>query len=504
MAKDPILEQTVPTKELAEQLSEILGCSGAHRVSEDAWGPCESSRDLQKLIELGNPAFREWKKKQRGKKVVEEFFNLKAVKDKAMFSTRAEAEMAAVRLGCVGAHQPRQGVWAPCGTPEEHNAAHGNSGGRRNSRIIRAARPARRVVTDSQTWENLRERGPRGIETLPGGGLVSAKAAASDSFKPTSGMVDEAERALKWRKEFGRGGTMVGIARARDIKNGRDLPYRTVKRMKAFFDRHQSDSKAEGYRPGEKGFPSNGRIAWALWGGDAGYTWSKDIVARVEGTSKSFDSIEEKRVYTDRRRDEYAKRGWALPDGSYPIRDVGDLRNAIQAFGLGKDPDAAKRHILKRARALGRLDIIPESWKKREKSAKAYGPNDPKTPAKPSERVRGSDKNKPGSAASTRGGIALSDAVENALKGKVTEHNERMVKRGKEERKVTLGMLKAVWRRGAGAFSQTHRPKMNRQQWAMGRVNAFLKLTSSGKPANPKYTTDNDLLPKKHPRSTRK
>ena len=79
-----------------------------------------------------------------------------------------------------------------------------------------------------------------------------------------------------------------------------------------------------------------------------------------------------------------------------------------------------------------------------------------------------------------------------------------MEKKGKKDRKVTLGMLKAVWRRGAGAFSASHRPGMGRQQWAMGRVNAFLRLVSSGKPKNAKYTTDNDLLPKKHPKSTRK
>ena len=503
MAKDPLLEQTVPTKKLAEELSRILGCSGAHRVGDDAWGPCESPRDLMKLIEVGNPAFREWKKTQTRRKAVEGMLSLKAAKTKGMFKTRDEAEMAAVRLGCTGAHQVRQGVWAPCATPEEHNAAHGNAGAGR-SRILRAQRPARRVVVDRRAWENLRERGPRGIETLPGGGLVSGKAAASDSFKPTAGMVEEAKRGLKWRRETGRGGTMVGIARARDIANGKNLPYRTVKRVKAYFDRHQSDSKAEGYRPGEKGFPSNGRIAWALWGGDAGYTWAKDIVERVEGTQKSFEAIEEKRFYTRARRMEYAKRGLALPDGSYPIRDVGDLRNAIQAYGLGKDREAAKRHIMKRARALGRTDLIPDNWKTREKAARRYGPNDPKTPAKPSERIRGSRRNKPGTASGTRGGIKLSAAVEASLKNKVKEHNEKMDKRNKKERRVTLGMLKAVWRRGAGAFSATHRPGMGRQQWAMGRVNAFLKLVSSGKPSNPKYTTDNDLLPKKHPRSTRK
>ena len=45
--------------------------------------------------------------------------------------------------------------------------------------------------------------------------------------------------------------------------------------MYSFFSRHQVDKKAKGFRPSEEGYPSNGRIAWSLWGGDAGYEWSK-------------------------------------------------------------------------------------------------------------------------------------------------------------------------------------------------------------------------------------
>ena len=63
-------------------------------------------------------------------------------------------------------------------------------------------------------------------------------------------------------------------------------------------------------------------------------------------------------------------------------------------------------------------------------------------------------------------------------------------------------MLKAVYRRGAGAFSTSHRPDQNRNSWAMARVNAYLHLVKSGKPTNAKYTTDNDLLPDGHPKST--
>jgi len=92
--------------------------------------------------------------------------------------------------------------------------------------------------------------------------------------QPNDGMKAEAQRGLDWRSEFGRGGTEIGIARARDIVNGRDLSDETVRRMKAYFDRHEIDKEAEGFRPGEDGYPSNGRIAWALWGGDPGRSWA--------------------------------------------------------------------------------------------------------------------------------------------------------------------------------------------------------------------------------------
>jgi len=102
-------------------------------------------------------------------------------------------------------------------------------------------------------------------------------------YKPTDGMIEEAQRGLDWRREFGRGGTEAGIARARDIVNGRNLSEDTVKRMYSFFARHEVDKEAQGFRPGEDGYPSNGRIAWALWGGDAGKEWSDAIVDDLEG-----------------------------------------------------------------------------------------------------------------------------------------------------------------------------------------------------------------------------
>ena len=101
------------------------------------------------------------------------------------------------------------------------------------------------------------------------------------SFVPPAGVRKEAEYGLRLRRENGRGGTAVGIARARDLANGKQVSPSTVRRMKAFFDRHASDSKAEGFRKGEGGFPSNGLIANKLWGGPSGYSWSKKVVAQM-------------------------------------------------------------------------------------------------------------------------------------------------------------------------------------------------------------------------------
>lgn len=100
---------------------------------------------------------------------------------------------------------------------------------------------------------------------------------------PNQAMRKEARRGLDWRSEFGRGGTEVGIARARDISNGENLSMNTVRRMVSYFARHEVDKEAEGFRPGEDGYPSNGRIAWALWGGDAGRSWANQQVEDDEG-----------------------------------------------------------------------------------------------------------------------------------------------------------------------------------------------------------------------------
>jgi hypothetical protein len=94
------------------------------------------------------------------------------------------------------------------------------------------------------------------------------------TYTPTSGMASAAKRALKWKSEGEPGGTLVGLARANQLKDRDPLTASTVLRMYSFFSRHEVDKQATGFRSGEEGFPSKGRVAWDLWGGDGGYSWS--------------------------------------------------------------------------------------------------------------------------------------------------------------------------------------------------------------------------------------
>lgn len=103
--------------------------------------------------------------------------------------------------------------------------------------------------------------------------------------KPNDAMKSEARRGLDWRKEFKRGGTEVGVARARDIINGADLPRGTIARMVSYFARHEVDKQGKGWSPGEDGYPSAGRIAWALWGGDPGKTWAEKELRKMDNSA---------------------------------------------------------------------------------------------------------------------------------------------------------------------------------------------------------------------------
>ena len=125
----------------------------------------------------------------------------------------------------------------------------------------------------------------------------AAKALSDVDTTPTDEMATLALRGLKYREEFGRGGTAVGVARARDIGNMVSLSPDTVGRMNSFFARHRVDLDAVGARSGDEGYPSAGAIAWMLWGGDpnnpegAGVAWASRKAEELAGESKGNADI---------------------------------------------------------------------------------------------------------------------------------------------------------------------------------------------------------------------
>ena len=240
--------------------------------------------------------------------------------------------------------------------------------------------------------------------------LNSNKALDDLNLTPSDGMISEAKRGLEWRKEFNRGGTGVGVARARDIANKTRLSPNTVLRMYSFFSRHEVDKQGQGFDRGDKGYPSAGRIAWALWGGDAGFSWAKtkrnQIMREREKSDEELEYFEEACIES---------------------KDI-ELK-------------------------------------------------------------------------------AMSASVKKGLQEKVNKHNE---KHGdKAGKKVTLGMLSAVFRRGIGAYRtnpSSVRPSVRasggEDRWAYARVNAFLVAVRTGKFRGGKF--DLDLLPSAHPLSSKK
>jgi hypothetical protein len=112
---------------------------------------------------------------------------------------------------------------------------------------------------------------------------------SKEGYVPTSGMKSAAKRAIKL-KEQGKAkgaGTAVGWTRAGQLARGETLSLSTVKRMYSYFSRHEVDKQGKDWDNAES--PSNGKIMWLAWGGDAGYSWSRKIVEREKNMKKSLE-----------------------------------------------------------------------------------------------------------------------------------------------------------------------------------------------------------------------
>ena len=112
---------------------------------------------------------------------------------------------------------------------------------------------------------------------------VNSVVKSGQTFTPPQGVQDAAKKALEWMKDgkAGDGFTPVGRKRASDLARGATVSEDTIRRMKAYFDRHQPDKKSPHWDE-----PSPGKVAWYAWGGDAGYSWAKSVVERLNKVQK--------------------------------------------------------------------------------------------------------------------------------------------------------------------------------------------------------------------------
>lgn len=104
---------------------------------------------------------------------------------------------------------------------------------------------------------------------------------AGQTFTPTLKMAANARRGLRLREKFGRGGTDVGVRRAHQLAERRDVSEADVKAMASYFARHEVDKQSAAHQWNSNSDPSAGFIAWLLWGGDAGRTWAEAKRAKL-------------------------------------------------------------------------------------------------------------------------------------------------------------------------------------------------------------------------------
>ena len=104
-----------------------------------------------------------------------------------------------------------------------------------------------------------------------------------DGMKPPARVRNNARRAVRWIEEgkAGKGFTSVGRNRARQLAAGENVSVDTIERMRSYFSRHESDKSATGFKSGQSGYPSPGRVAWDAWGGDEGRAWANQMFRRT-------------------------------------------------------------------------------------------------------------------------------------------------------------------------------------------------------------------------------
>ena len=170
---------------------------------------------------------------------------------------------------------------------------------------------------------------------------------------PTKAMQANAIKGLEWREEFGRGGTLVGVRRANQLKKREYLSPQTVRRMKAYFDRHQVDLEAPKNKdPNANGYPGAGLIAWYLWGGDEGWSWSQRKVEELNRIDEESDRSDRAR-WRDLRVGDFVN--WRTEKGIY-LGKIASIRTEGFSEVGDEEVEASPEDPVARIRVFTRTD----------------------------------------------------------------------------------------------------------------------------------------------------
>jgi hypothetical protein len=331
--------------------------------------------------------------------------------------------------------------------------------------------------------EQLPEYGAEELEALS---LIEELTEALDVELRTyndypKGARENARKVLDWRNRYGRdevkGMTRVGWRRANQLANGQKISRSTIARM-ASFNRHRRNATID---PDLRGTPwkDKGYVAWLGWGGTEGVNWAIRKMKQFRRGEFASMVIDENTAVIDDRL-AYATKELA----EKAAEDIGCQGHHEHEFEGKTWYMPCEKHNLAEVGPKGGIKSSP-------KAPKSDTPN-------PRPKGEGSAKGD----ASGKTGAKVSQKDRASLQKKADEFNEKY--KEKLGYGVTVGVLSSVFQRGLGAFNTSHSPNVkSASQWAHARVNAFMYLVKNGRPENAKYTTDYDLLPKKHPKSSK-
>jgi hypothetical protein len=358
-----------------------------------------------------------------------------------------------------------------------------------------------------------------------------------------SGVRNNAKRGIELNKKVNnKCATSVGKIRAQQLARGEKLSVSTIKRMYSYLSR-----AAEYYDPSDS--KACGTISYLLWGGKAGLAWSRGKLRELGELELSCDCTELSeelqlglydKTYSDypEAAKKNAKQALAYYDSNKPRCGTPQAWQFAQLLSAGKP---LSRCLISEMASYNRFEkkkgepynkgcggLLWDAWGGEEgirwaeskldeinsieskidlaeyddkgrikRSKKAPKSDTPNTNPK-----RGSTRNPKGAAGKSRG-VNVPDRVLKSLQKKADDFNDKY--KSKKGYGTTVGQLKSVYQRGVGAFQTSHSPEVkSAEQWAQARVNAYIYLLKNGRPQNAKYTTDYDLLPKKHPKSSKK